>query len=421
MQSRTMRGGLLAVLAAGALLAGMTGAGAQTVLTMWTRGAGTEELAKRFNESQADIQVEVTRVPGAQYVTKLGAAVTSGDAPDVMDIDDIQGPLFASNGIILDLTDRIGELPYKDSLNAAQMELGEYEGRYYGVPNIAGPSVMMYNKDLFRQAGLDPDKPPANWAEVEDAARKITALGDGIYGFDIPGGCAGCIAYVFYPIIWASGGQVMTDFGPDQRTTYAESAPVAEAFSFIQKMWQEGLVNPAAQTQDGSTWGEDFAAGKLGILFGTPESYPAAVAAGVDVGVAPIPGKDGGTSTFVGGDILVISAQSEHPEEAWTFVQWMLEPAQQEYIAELALVPTRLDMLTPEFAEKYPAAAAGLEAMKTGQVPKSLAWNAIAGSDSSPLVVAYQRIVFGGENPADVLTQADTDSRDLITQQSSGL
>jgi multiple sugar transport system substrate-binding protein len=423
MLSTKRRVRLAAVVAASLLLAGLTACSGgasdsgKTVLTFWTRGAGSEELVKRYNASQDKVEVQVSRVPGDQYVTKIGSAAKSGDVPDILDLDDIQGPLFASNNILLDISDKVKALPYADSLNEAQMGLATYNDKIFAVPNIAGPSVLMYNKGLFTQAGIDPSKAPSNWAEIEDAAKKVTALGNGTYGFDIPGGCAGCIAYVFYPLVWASGGEVLSDdFGAKQTTSYADSPQVAEAFSFVQKLWQEGVVNPAGQTQDGSTWGEDFAAGKLGIFLGTPEAYPAAVKAGIDVGVAPIPGKDGGTSTFVGGDLLGITAASTHHDESWDFIQWMLDKPQQEYIAELALVPTRLDMLTDDFAAKYPAPAAGLEAMKEGRVPKSLAWNAIAGSTTAPFVVAYQSIIFGGDDPATVLPKTDADSLDLIKQ-----
>ncbi|MDR2380648.1 MAG: sugar ABC transporter substrate-binding protein [Bifidobacteriaceae bacterium] len=398
------------------------GSDGQVTLTFWTRGTGSEELAERFHSQQSDIRVEITRVGGAEYVTKLATASRSGDAPDILDLDIIQAPLFSAENLLADITDKVNALDFVDSINTAQMDISKYQGVTYAVPNIAGPSVLMYNKDIFRKIGMDPEKAPSTWAEIEEAAQKATALGDGTYGYSIPVACGACLAYITYPLIWASGGDVIVgEPGPDQHTVYSEDPAVEATFEFLSGLWEKGYINPAEESETGATWGESFSAGKLAILVGTPEGYASAVAAGVDVGVAPIPGKDGDFSTFVGGDLLAITAQSEHVEEAWTFIEWMLQPEQQEYLAEVGLAPVRLDMLDDEFLAKYPASAAALKAMERGQVPNTVAWQAIAGDNSSPFYKAFQEsVVYDGDIPA-LLAKADEDSNALIKEAAQDL
>ncbi|MEA4945445.1 MAG: sugar ABC transporter substrate-binding protein [Propionicimonas sp.] len=412
-------GAITAVVLLASGIAGCSGttsgeANGKVVLQMWTRGAGTEDLAARFNESQDKVEVQVTRISG-DYATKVATAKSSGDLPDVMDIDDIDAPLYALNGVLTDITDRYESLSYKDDLNKAQVDLSTTNGRIYAIPNIAGPSIMMYNKDLFRKAGLDPEKPPSTWAELLEAAKAITALGDDTYGFSIPVACGGCIGYSFSPLIWASGGEIFEGEGADQHTTFS-SAESAEAFGFYKSLLDAGVVNPAEYTEDGSTWGDWLASGKVGIELGTPVFYPTAIEAGVDVGTAPIPGKDGGFATFVGGDVLAIGEGTDHIEEAWQFIQFMLEPAQQEFVAEQGLVPTRLDMLDEDFRAKYPASATGLQAMENGHVPHTLAFNAIVNDANAPFGTAMEQILTEGVEPSVALAQLDQEATALIKQ-----
>ena len=85
------------------------------------------------------------------------------------------------------------------------MAVSTYEGRLYGVPLYADVSALFYNKDLFRKAGLDPEKPPTSLAEIREYADKITALGGDVKGYFLPGSCAGCNIFTVAPLMWASG------------------------------------------------------------------------------------------------------------------------------------------------------------------------------------------------------------------------
>ena len=79
------------------------------------------------------------------------------------------------------------------------MAVSTYEGRLYGVPLYADVSALFYNKDLFQQAGLDPNKPPTSLAEIREYADKITALGGDVKGYFLPGACAGCNIFTVGP------------------------------------------------------------------------------------------------------------------------------------------------------------------------------------------------------------------------------
>jgi multiple sugar transport system substrate-binding protein len=409
----------LAAAACGGSGGGSSSSGGKTTISFWVRVDNPSVgLAKMFNATHKNIHVNVTVIPDAEYVTKLGAAVRGHSGPDVADFDDINAPLFAATHITENVSQQVNSLPFKKALNPAELNLAQYNGQYYAVPYINGSSVMMYNKGLFKEAGLNPDTPPATYAQILADAQRITKLGHGIEGYTIPGACGGCLVYTVWPLIWASGGQVFSAFGKNQTTTFAQYPQVAAALQLYRKLWTSGTVASADRSQNGSTWGATFMSGKEGILLGTPVDIPVAAKQGVDVGVAPIPGENGKSSTFVGGDELGIISGSSNTSADWQFIDWMLQKQAQTYVASAwYLVPVRSDMLTPSFESKYPDVAVALKASEVGSVPKTIGFTAATEDPNSPWVTAFEQIVFSGANPATVLKQADASTKQIIAQQ----
>ena len=165
---------------------GAAGSGDAVTLTMWSRSA-TEDvvnaLAERWNESHEN-QIEVTIIPSDQFVTKFSTALAGGQAPDLAVIDLIYTPAYMLADQLTNITDLAQSLPFFDDLSPAHVRLGTWEdGHIYALPFAAEGSFLLYNKDLFEQAGLDPESPPTTWDEIYEAADAITALGDDIYGF----------------------------------------------------------------------------------------------------------------------------------------------------------------------------------------------------------------------------------------------
>jgi multiple sugar transport system substrate-binding protein len=395
---------------------GSSSSSGKVTINFWARVDNPSVgLAQKFNASQSKVHVNVTTIPDAEYVTKLGAAVRAHDAPDVADFDDINAPLFAATGITENITSYINSLSFKNSLLPAEMDLANYNGKYYAVPYINGSSVLMYNKGLFKQAGIT--SAPTTFAQILTDSKKVAALGHGDYGFAMAGACGSCTVYTIWPLIWASGGSVFSAFGPNQTTTYASSQPVSAALELYHNLWADGTVAPADRSDDGTTWGAAFMSGKTGILIGTPVDIPAAEKNGVDVGVAPIPGENGGYSTFVGGDELGIITGSQHQAADEEFLSYMLSQEAQTYVTSAwYLVPVRSDMLTPSFESKYPDAAVALMASEKGQVPKSIGFTAATEDATSPWMVAQENIIFNGANPATALKQADSASTPILQQ-----
>lgn len=114
-------------------------------------------------------------------------------------------PNYTSSGLFADLTERIDALPFADSLAPSHIKAGTYEDRKYVVPHTLDLSVLFYNKDLYRQAKLDPEKPPTTLGEWDQQARAVDALGGGVNGTFFGGNCGGCGVFTWWPSIWAAG------------------------------------------------------------------------------------------------------------------------------------------------------------------------------------------------------------------------
>ena len=133
-----------------------------THITMWSRAATqarAEALVKAYNASHKN-QVDVTFVPTDDYQTKVGAAAAANGLPDLFSADVVFMPNWTSAGLFQDITDRIATLPFAADIVRGAIAASTWDGKKYGLPFVVDLSVWMYNKKLFKQAGLDPEKPP---------------------------------------------------------------------------------------------------------------------------------------------------------------------------------------------------------------------------------------------------------------------
>ena len=202
---RRRRAGVAAVGAAFTMILAACGGGGNSTssanpddgaqLTMWVRSA-TDQFSQRlvdaYNASHKN-HVALTIIPNDNYLTKVGTAAGSHNLPDILASDVVYTPNYTKQGLFKDITSDVKGLPFYQGIAQSHLTVATYQGKIYAVPHKLDSSVLFYNKTLFQQAGLDPNKPPANFADILTDARAITKLGNGITGFDIAGSCGGCV------------------------------------------------------------------------------------------------------------------------------------------------------------------------------------------------------------------------------------
>ncbi len=143
--------------------------------------AAAQHMIDLWNSGHDD-KIELTTIPDNQMVTKLATSVQAGDVPDLISFDLIFMPDFMRAGFLTDLTAELSADPNQAKVAQAFRDLASYEGKLYGTGFTPDVSILLYNKDLFRKAGLDPESPPKTIAQLEEYATKIRASAPTGYG-----------------------------------------------------------------------------------------------------------------------------------------------------------------------------------------------------------------------------------------------
>lgn len=402
------------VLGASACASGSGGGGDDDTVTLWVRDyqkAIMGTLADEFNATH-ETQVEVTLVPATSFVQKLGTAVAAYQGPDIASLDLVFAPYFASAGVLADVTDRVDALPYADDLSPAHLDQVTYEGRTYGVPFTGDVSVMFYNKTLFAEAGLDPEAPPATWAEVQQAAEAVAALGDGSNGFVFSGACGGCNIFSLTPLVWASGGDVLDADGTE---ALLDSDEVGGALQLYRDLYDAGTMPELVRTDAGPNAASAFQSGTVGIRFDGTSFMSTLVSDGaVDFGVAPIPGQDGGSASFAGGDVLSVMTGADNPDGAWEFLRWATDRDAQQVLADHAILPIRMDLLDEIYVPQDPRFAVFADALSVGHVPYSIVENELFNDNNGVWAGLIQDAVFGPGSVADAQAAAQEDAQAIL-------
>lgn len=366
--------------------------------TLWTRSDSSTfmpKLVDAFNASQKAHHADLQIVPVNELVQKYAIATAGGTAPDALSLDLIYTPAFAAAGQLEDLTDFAKALPYFNALSKAHVSVGTYKDHIFGLPFSADGSVLIWNKKLFKQAGLDPEKGPKTWAEIRSDAEKVNALGGDIKGFYFSGNCGGCNIFTFTPLIWASGGDI---FSVDGRKATLDTPQMRDAIAFYQGMVRDKLVPAGAQTDTGANFFAAFATGKIGITPSGSFAIGALAAQSPDLeyGVTPLPGKDGGSSSFAGGDNFVVTKGTKKLDAVKAFLTFSYSLEGQTLLARNGSLPVRGDLAKEALAgldSRYLIAA---EAMAKGRTPYSTVFNDLINSANGPWITMLNTAVFGG-------------------------
>jgi multiple sugar transport system substrate-binding protein len=378
-------------------------AGAGITMQMWGRSVDQkvyEAIVDQWNSSH-DNKIELTLIPPAEYIARVAAAAGGGQLPDLLDVDLIYMPDFIDQGLLQPITDKVNAYPKKSDLSPGHVQVSTSDdGQIYGVPFYVDASSLFWNKDLYKKAGLDPEKGPTTWAEVADHAKKIDALGGDVNGFYFAGGGAGPNAYTYLPQIWAAGGDVI-DYTAHKATMTSDPI-VREAFQYYSDLYKAGLMPESAKAEDGSTWLATFATGNIGIqplgggwgIRGVAEQNK-----DLDFGVTYLPGKQSGqTASFAGGDTIGVTTAAQDVNAAWEFIEWSLsDEVQLEIYAKNGAFTSRTDLASNQYSDADPRYVLNNEALKNGQTPRTLGYNEIFNDVNGPWLAAIRRAVFDGD------------------------
>ncbi|MFT4143960.1 MAG: ABC transporter substrate-binding protein [Mobilitalea sp.] len=292
-----------------------------------------DKLIKDFNESQDEVYVEDLGISFFDYLSKMDTAIPAGTGPDV-GFNALEDNAFrAGAGVLVDLK------PY---IEADGFDLGQfyktaqdyvsYEGGVYGLPFAWGNRVLVYNKQMFRDAGLDPEKPPTTLEELEEYAEKLTKLGAKgeieVMGFHPSMGNA-----TYKDFLYQNGG---TFFDENDNPTINSEENLKTLNWYVDMTNKYGAKQVQAfTTTSGSTGIDPFLAGYVAMEVNVDDFYKKLLESDIDFGICPIPlSSEGGVRGTVGsGFTLEIFNHDDEAkaEAAWKFISYMTSVEAQQY------------------------------------------------------------------------------------------
>ena len=382
-----------------------------TEITLWTRSPlerQAKNVVEAYNKSHKN-QVKLEIIPNDDMEGKVGGASQTDSLPDILAGDVVRIPYWASEGIFTDITKQIDGLDNKADLQQGHIEAGTVDGAEYTLPFITDVSVMVWNKNLYKEAGLDPEQGPKSIDQFVEQAKKVAALNkDGVAGSYLAGQSGGALVFDLFPSVWADGESVMNKDGSRGTLDNDSMKGVLDAYKELANT-TNGL-GAGSKEETGATWTAPFANGKIGVMpypnTSTTALFDAEKDGGFEVGVAPIPGtKEGKTSTFLGGDAMGISKDSKHVAQAWNFLYWLMQSdAQKEVFADQGDTASNIQTLKTAYKDADPRIQTINSVIidGNGQTPKSPAFNEAFNAAGSPWQLLVQNAVWGsGDLKAD--------------------
>lgn len=356
-------------------------------------------LASEFDAQNDDVVVEFRAVAFDDLVNETLKAVATGNAPDMISLDNPDFALFSSRGAMLDITDRVAasSVIKPDQFYPGPWASVMWDGKIYGVPKATNTIALFYNKDLFAKAGIA--NPPETWDELLEDARKLNDPANNVYGltWSARGNEEG--TFQFLPWIQMAGGSWKQVNGEGS----------VRALDLWKTMLDEKLGSQDVLSQGQWDSTGTFNAGNAAMAISGPwEINRMATDAKFDWGVALLPTETAGgiRSSAMGDFNWGIFASTPHPDESFRMLEYFVSQSDRLF-PEFSNIPARNDIPLPSTGDARKDAALKVfqeqlnYAQPRGPSPD---WQKI----SKAIYDAMQSALTGQMSAQDALNQAQT-------------
>jgi multiple sugar transport system substrate-binding protein len=325
----------IAALVAVALLAacsqgGKESAGGKTVVHVSIDPGLEQGAVDAFNARVAQFEaanpaVDIVPQEYKWDATTFTAQLAGGTLPDVFTVPFTDGRGLIERKQIADISGLVAQLPYARKFNDKIARAGSSDdGRMWAVPIAAHGQALHYNRTLFTQAGLDPDRPPATWDEIRADARQIAQrTGQAGYAMMTTGNTGGWIAVT---LDYAFGGRTEQVDGDTAKAT-VDTPEMTSVMRAIHTMrWDDNSMG-ANFLYDWGTINQDFAAGRIGMYVSGGGNYGSLRAQNAmkpeDYGVTALPLSDNGNAGVLGGGTLAAVSAKTAEQTRSAAVRWI--------------------------------------------------------------------------------------------------
>lgn len=349
----TVKTRLMLLLAVVLLLGAVLPAAAQDTVTVqyWHTMSDpeTEQLTAMiaaFEAANPGIVIEATRFAYDDFRQALLTGIAGGEPPDVARLDIAWVPQFAELGALEPMDAALPDLADRlDGFFPGPLSTNYWNGQYWGLPLNTNTQVLLYNAAQFEAAGLEV---PATVADFAAAACALTT-GEEQYGYAL----GGTYFWAPAPLFYAQGGSI-TDVDVTTAQGYVNSPESVAAFQTLVDLYNQGCISPnllggGVGTADG------HATGLYSMIIDGPwmvdiykDSYP-----DFEVNFALIPAGENGTSSVVGGEDVVLFANSAEHDAAVAWIDFLLSEEYQLGMASVGVIPTLSSLTGNEALPEY--------------------------------------------------------------------
>lgn len=370
-----------------------------------------EFLVEQYNSENEDANIAMEIMPWDSLFQKLMPALIAGNGPDIMGFSISRVSEFADANRLEPLDSYLdaSKVLNKDDLVPGMIQGASYNGKLYGVPMAFASMVMYYNKDHFREAGLDPETPPANYQELLETWEALLVTDADNTTVRYPQSIAVKATVPMMPVFfWAAGAEIITEEG-ESGLNSPEALAAAE---LIQKAFVDMSVSPLGLT--GQEADNVFAAGKASMEWNGPWAINGFLNAGIDLGIAMLPAGPAGRVTWGGDTAMVMNKDSKAKDAAWSFMEfWNSYDSQQYWAKTVAFPPTRVDMGDDAELAKNDKLSYFIDSAAFAKI--YMAGQTKAGQiEDEVMVPLYENLTRGLKDAASALAEAHTTLNEIL-------
>ena len=363
-------------------------------------------MTKLFEQANPNIKVNNTLVAYGALHDKIVAAAPAGTY-DVVLGDCIWPAEFGSKGIVKDISSDVASLPTGQIFPGA-LVMADYKSKYYGMPWILDTKYMYANGTMLKKAGVSPAS-LKTWNGVISALKQIKAKGLVKYPWLGSWAQAEAVVCDYAQLLGAFGGKFLDASGKPA----FQSGGGLQALEFMKMMLDQGLADPASTSSQEEDVLKAFAQGKIAMNLNWTFQLAAALdpkqsnVSKDDVMILHTPaGSAGGAAPGCnGGQPVMITSGTKHPNEAWEFVKFITsQTVQNQYVADsLPIWAASYD--NPDVVKK---AGKQLVSVAKTQLPNMILRPQVANYNaaSQELQVQIQNALLGKKSPQDALKAA---------------
>lgn len=273
-------------------------------------------LAEKFNAANPDIEVKVEHLPWPEMQQQLTTDISAGTAPDISHMATRWMAGFAKDGALAPI-EGLMSTGFADTFVPTYLDLQKQGDHTWGLPIAASARGLFYNKKLLEKAGVA--TPPKTWDEAFEAAKKVDALGDDVYGIGVQGKDLDTEGYWFYSL-WTHGGSII---GADGKSGFASPEAIKATENYL-RFIKANVTQPGVTGSSREDLQNLFAAGKLGMVLSGPWFNAQLAEQGKDVeyGIGRIPIATT-EATYGVTDTIAILETSKVKPQAMKFLEFI--------------------------------------------------------------------------------------------------